>query len=294
MTQVTKCVPKVSIDDRLPTHNRFAILNSIDNTECVVNNVEKVVDRLSDQFVDCKYDTSDAVNTSLLCNDSKRLQQLHGTDNTSHENNNTATVRGNNVTSCQSKVTDAGELKIPRKNPKDSHPSVNLETDKLGLRFRPHHRNHIAVASDNSTFRSWNNQTQDKFRFILLGDLTLPPIDLQNQSKENIFDIHRRIKVSDTHNFMQSQIQVQSQLKPEVWQKYLTNYWDSQLVLLLRYGFPLDFDYTSPLQSVQENHSSATEYTKDVQATSVRKKGLGLFWGLFKKPQLKIFTFHHF
>ena len=74
ITQVTKCVPKVSIDDRLPTHNRFAILNSIDNTECVVNNVEKIVDRLSGQFVDCKYDISDAVNTSLLCNDSKRLQ----------------------------------------------------------------------------------------------------------------------------------------------------------------------------------------------------------------------------
>ena len=47
---------------------------------------------------------------------------------------------------------------------------------------------------------------------------------------------------------------------------YLTSYWDSQLVLLLRYGFPLDFDYNSPLESVEENHSSANQYKKYVQS----------------------------
>ena len=278
-------------DDKIPTHNRFAILNNIDNTECVSSNVEKVVDNmLSDQFVECKYDISDGINASSLRNDSKRLQQFDGTDNLSYENRNTVAVHENIVTSCQSKVTDAGELKNPRKIPKQhSHPSVNLETDKyeLGLRFCPRHRNHIAAASDNSTFRSWNSQTQDKYGFIPLGDLTLPPIDLQNQSKENIFDIHRRIKVSCTHNFMQSQIQVQSQLKPEVWQKYLTNYWDSQLVLLLRYGFPLDFDYTSPLQSVHENHSSATEYTKDVQSYLSEEKEFGAILGPFQDAPIE-------
>ena len=113
------------------------------------------------------------------------------------------------------------------------------------------------------------------------------PINLQNQSKEYIFDVHRRIKVSGTHNFMQSQIQVQSQLKPEVWQKYLNNYWDSQLVLLLRYGFPLDFDYTSPLQSVHENHSSATEYTKDVQAYLSEEKQFGAILGPFQEAPIE-------
>ena len=53
-------------------------------------------------------------------------------------------------------------------------------TDKydLELRFRPRHREHIAAAKQCDTFKLWNDQTQDKFGFIPLGDLTLPPIDL--------------------------------------------------------------------------------------------------------------------
>ena len=74
ITQVKKCVPKVSTDDRIPKHNRFAILNNIDTAECVLGNVEKVVDnKLSDQFVDCKHDISDGITASSLCNDRKKI-----------------------------------------------------------------------------------------------------------------------------------------------------------------------------------------------------------------------------
>ena len=168
-------------------------------------------------------------------------------------------------------------------------PSVSSTTDKyeLDLQFRPCHREHIASARNCNTFNLWNSQTQDKFGFIPLGDLTLPSIDLQKYSQENIFDIHRWIKVSGTHNFMQTQIQIQSQLKPDVWQKYLTNYWDSQLLLLLRYGFPLDFDYTSPLGIVDNNHSSATKYTTDVQAYLNEEKNFGAMLGPFNEAPIE-------
>ena len=46
---------------------------------------------------------------------------------------------------------------------------------------------------------------------------------------------------------------------------------------ILRYGFPLDFDYNSPLESVIENHSSATQYKKDVQAYLNEEKELNPF-----------------
>ena len=81
---------------------------------------------------------------------------------------------------------------------------------------------------------------------------------------------------------MKCQIQIQSQLKSDVWQKYLTSYWDSQLVLLLRYGFPLDFDHKSPLESVEENHSSANQYKKYVQAYLNEEKEFGAMLGPFK------------
>ena len=86
---------------------------------------------------------------------------------------------------------------------------------------------------------------------------------------------------------MKCQIQIQSQLKPDVWQKYLTNYWDSQLLLLLRYGFPLDFDHNSPLESVEENHSSANQYKKDVQAYLNKEKEFGAMLGPFKNSPIE-------
>ena len=70
-------------------------------------------------------------------------------------------------------------------------------------------------------------------------------------------------------------------------QKYLTNYCDSQLLLLLRYGFPLDFDYTSPLCSVDNNHSSATKYTTDVQAYLTEEKEFGAMLGPFNEAPIE-------
>ena len=178
----------------------------------------------------------------------------------------TSVSNGNisNDTRCnfagESKVTDHLSKHCVRRR----HEAVICETDQyeLDLRVKPRHRDIIASAGECNTFKNLNDQNHDKFGFIPLGDLTFPPIELKKYKKEKIFDIHRRIKVSGVHNYMKCQIQIQSQLKPDVWQKYLTNYWDSQLVLLLRYGFPFDIDHNSPLESVEENHSSANQYKK--------------------------------
>ena len=104
-------------------------------------------------------------------------------------------------------------------------------------------------------------------------------MDLNNISKEKIFDVHRRIKASGTHNFLQSQIRIQSQLKPELWERHLTGYWDSQLLLLLKYGFPLDFNYDSPLESVDRNHTSGIQFTDDIQAYLAGEKSFDAILG---------------
>ena len=41
--------------------------------------------------------------------------------------------------------------------------------------------------------------------------------------------LHQAVKNSNKSNFMDAQIEVPSQLNPDVWEDYLTEYWDKQL-----------------------------------------------------------------
>ena len=64
---------------------------------------------------------------------------------------------------------------------------------------------------------------------------------------------------------MNRQINIPSQLNPEVWDQQLRDYWDKQLPLLIRFGFPLDYVRKGILVSHHDNHSSAKLYPKDIQ-----------------------------
>ena len=48
--------------------------------------------------------------------------------------------------------------------------------------------------------------------------------------------------------------------------KELVGYWDTQLIDLLYFGFPLDFNRGSPLEWEGSNYKSATEYPWDIDA----------------------------
>ena len=70
-------------------------------------------------------------------------------------------------------------------------------------------------------------------------------------------ELHNTVCDAKAHNFSHSQILVPNQLNIKEWQAELCDYWDKQLILLLKYGFPLDFDYSNPLHATYENHKSA-------------------------------------
>ena len=104
-------------------------------------------------------------------------------------------------------------------------------------------------------------QNKGRFRFIPYNDL------LVYTGKEiiwgdipNILEAHKLIRNSGLPNFLQMRIPVQSQLNIKRWKHYLHNYWDQQLVDLLHYGFPLDFDRSRQLQPTEINHKSAIHY----------------------------------
>ena len=86
---------------------------------------------------------------------------------------------------------------------------------------------------------------------------------------------------------MQACISVTSQLNIEVWQELLKDYWDQQLLQWLRFGFPLDFNRNGQLHCEGGNHSSATQYPKDVDAYIQEESMYGAILGPFKENPIK-------
>ena len=290
-TQLHKVTNVKRSDDQYDSilfNNRFHVFNSAElfpESALTSTNTEANVDCL---HVDDKCQLKKNSNRNLRenCTDIRPLTRVAARVNKSTETKVSTTTKrtdenvgGECLSRC--KNTNVSDLRRRRLD----CPSQGDKYD-LDLRFRPRHQNKIAAARNCDTFRNWNNQNCEKFGFIPLGDIRLPPVDLNNLSKENFFDIHRRVKASGTHNFLHSQIRIQSQLKPEVWEQHLAGYWDSQLLLLIKYGFPLDFDYSSPLQSVDKNHTSGIQFTDDIQAYLSEEKSFGAILGPFKESPI--------
>ena len=82
---------------------------------------------------------------------------------------------------------------------------------------------------------------------------------------------------------MNKQINISCQLNPDVCDQQLVDYWDKQLHLLIRFGFPIDFDQKGILISHNENHTSAKLFPGDVHVyleEEIRHKAiLGPFHG---------------
>ena len=65
-------------------------------------------------------------------------------------------------------------------------------------------------------------------------------------------------------NFLKVRIPVHTQLNVVAWKYYLTNYWDKQLIDLITFGFPLDFDRSVTLNSTVVSHQSAVAHLDHV------------------------------
>ena len=79
---------------------------------------------------------------------------------------------------------------------------------------------------------------------------------------------------------------VDSQLKPDAWDKHLVAYWDKQFPLLICFGFPLDFNREAQLVSHSENHSSAKAYPNDIDAYLQEEIARKAILGPYTQPPL--------
>ena len=103
------------------------------------------------------------------------------------------------------------------------------------------------------------------FGCIPLSDFQLysgPPVTWE--SVPDIITAHNLIRASGVPNFLGHRIPVTSALNIPVWKQYLSQYFDQQLVDLLNFGFPLDFDRSLELISTSKNHTSAEQFLSHV------------------------------
>ena len=130
-------------------------------------------------------------------------------------------------------------------------------------------------------FKKWREQTDFDFGFVPLSPLVLPEAKGQGPRFESPIDQHFMAKRHGVPNFLGSRIPVSSQLKVEEWERVLVNYWDTQLLELIRYGFPLDFNRNCNLSSDKRNHASAMQFPSHVDTYLAEEKSFGAILGPF-------------
>ena len=160
--------------------------------------------------------------------------------------------------------------------------------DKYDLALQTKNKNKIKMqqAKGDPTFDLWSQQTEEKFGYIPLGPLLLPTSDNKVKMGSDPIKLYDIMRDQNTFNFLSTQIQVPSQLNPDLWQELLEGYWDKQLPFLIRYGFPLDFDRHSKLGKNTKNHASALAYPKDIEAYLAEEIQHGAIHGPFKDSPL--------
>ena len=238
-------------------HNRFDVLNNIQDIDSpVISNISDIESHVNVHNEPCMEGVS-YVNTGKRAVKAKVIRS-----NVNTEGKDALHVAGTVVKNCQKYDT-----KITGKNA--SKDIVLKETEDkydLELRFKPKYRQRISEAKHVNTFKNWDNQMQDKYGFVPLGNILVPERDNKNPNIQDIKILHETVKKSKNFNFTDTQIQIHSQLNPDIWEKYLNHYWDKQLCYLIRYGFPLDHKQESPLSHDFKNHNTAIEYEDDVKA----------------------------
>ena len=114
----------------------------------------------------------------------------------------------------------------------------------------------------------------------------------KNNDNKQVYDpllAHKLVRQSGRPNFLGCRIPVDSNLKIKNWRFYLHDFWDKQLVDLLEYGFPLDFDRRAPLMSTEENHASAQNFDSHVQTYISQELKHGAMLGPFASKPIHLY-----
>ena len=145
---------------------------------------------------------------------------------------------------------------------------INGLEDKYinSILIRPCHDIENVANCNAKSYKMWKIQTDFEFGFIPLGEFRLSDsTEVHVISDYCPIKAHNIVKSFHKPNYLGARLKVDSQLNLEAWKAELHDYWDSQLIDLLYFGFPLDFNRNSPLRWEGENHKSALNFPRDIE-----------------------------
>ena len=135
-------------------------------------------------------------------------------------------------------------------------------------------------------FQDWKRQTEFEFGFIPLTNLVLHQSTYIGPGFESPIEQHHTVKSYGVPNFLGARSPVNSQLNVSAWEECLVNYCDKQLIELMRFGFPLDFNREASLFCDMVNHTSAVQFPHDVDAYLAEEHFHDAILGPFKKSPI--------
>ena len=159
----------------------------------------------------------------------------------------------------------------------------------LDLQVKMHNKHRLDQGKSDPTYKKWWEQTDEKFGVIPLGPLVMPTSDKRRHFGTDPIKLYHITRNEITFNYLSAQIQLDSQLNADMWEKLLENYWDRQLPYLIRYGFPLDFHRNSKLGKNDKSHTSALAFPQDTDAYLKEEISHGAIFGPFKHPPFNAF-----
>ena len=227
----------------------------------------------------------DAVVSDTVSESSKNASDIKKSEGQVTDTGDNCKVRV--VKSRIASTDDASDKKSPE-SPQINHGEVDSCTKyDLPLRIKNKSMTYKHVLPACPTLQLWDVQNKFKFSFIPLGSQLMPdhicPVDLDTDP----IALHKIMQDSNEYNFLQNQINLKSQLNPDIWDSYLHDYWDKQLPLLIRFGFPLDYNREGTLRSQETNHASAIEFPDDIQAYLQEEGHYNAILGPFKDIPIK-------
>ena len=165
--------------------------------------------------------------------------------------------------------------------------NMSMSYDTVGLAHKRKHNIPEAIRLNAFYCKDYRNcvyQNGRNFGFLPMNDL------LVCSGKEiiwgdvpNIIQAHKIIRDSNMPNFMGARIPVNAQFNIPAWKSHLSEYWDKQIVDLLQYGFPLDFDRSRSLNATYDNHASATKFPEHIDKYLATEIEYGAILGPFKE-----------
>ena len=112
------------------------------------------------------------------------------------------------------------------------------------------------------------------------GEATNDVIPMTAQMQE----IYNRVMVAGGHNYNNARERIPSGLRVDEWRRWLQGYPDKNLAEFLEFGWPVNFDRSTPLGMTGGNHPSATNYEEHVEHYVTTELSKGALLGPFPQP----------